>query len=238
MIEYPHVFGVVAERDGRILGFNFLGERDPIRGVDPIVVDPAAEGRGVGQRLMTAVLDRAAGVRGVRPVQEAFNMRSLALYAALGFETREPLVVLIGKLLCARLPGWEVRPLQQEDLAACAKLYERVHGHPRANELRDALARGLAWVALREGRVVAYTAVPTVWLANHGVGETEEDVRALLAGVGNAVEEPLGLLLPIRQSGLFRWCLEAKLRPVKPMVLMSTGEYLDPQGAWFPSVHY
>ena len=141
MIEHPRIFGVVAERDDRILGFNFLGERDPIRGVDPIVVDPAAEGRGVGQRLMTAVLDRAAGVRGVRPVQEAFNMRSLALYAALGFETREPLVVLIGKLLCARLPGWEVRPLQQEDLAACAKLYERVHGHPRANELRDALTR-------------------------------------------------------------------------------------------------
>jgi hypothetical protein len=50
--------------------------------------------------------------------------------------------------------------------------------------------------------------------------------------------EPLGLLLPIRQAGLFRWCLEAKLRPVKPMVLMSTGEYREPQGAWFPSVLY
>lgn len=238
MIEHPRVFGVVAERDGRILGFNFLGERDPIRGVGPIVVDPAAEGRGIGRALMEAVLDRAAGTRGVRLVQEAFNMRSLALYAALGFQTREPLVVLIGKPSCAPLPGWEVRPLQEEDFAACVDLYERVHGHPRANELRDARARGLAWVALREGRVVAYTAVATAWLANHGVGETEEDVRALLAGVGNAAEEPLGLLLPIRQSGLFRWCLGVKLRPVKPMVLMSTGEYLDPRGAWFPSVHY
>ena len=238
MIEHPRVFGVVAERDGRILGFNFLGERDPIRGVGPIVVDPAAQGRGVGRRLMMAVLDRAAGARGVRLVQEAFNMGSLALYAALGFETREPLVVLIGKPSCTPLPGWGVRPLREEDLAACAELYERVHGYPRANELRDALARGLAWVALREGRVVAYTAVATVWLANHGGGETEEDVRALLAGVGNAVEEPLELLLPIRQSGLFRWCLEAKLGPVKPMVLMSTGEYFDPQGVWFPSVHY
>ena len=112
MIEHPRVFGVVAERDGRILGINFLGERDPIRGVGPIVVDPAAQGRGVGRRLMMAVLDRAAGARGVRLVQEAFNMGSLALYAALGFETREPLVVLIGKPSCTPLPGWEVRPLR------------------------------------------------------------------------------------------------------------------------------
>lgn len=238
MIEHPRVFGVVAEREGRIVGFNFMGERDPIRGVGPIVVDPAAEGRGVGRALMQAVLDRAAGARGVRLVQEAFNMRSLALYAGLGFQTREPLVVLIGKPSCAPLPGWEVRPLQEEDFAACADLYERVHGHRRANELRDARGRGLAWVALREGRVVAYTAVATNWLANHGVGETEEDIRALLVGAGNAVEEPLELLLPIRQAGLFRWCLEVRLWPVKPMVLMSTGEYLKPRGAWFPSVHY
>ena len=118
------------ERDGRILGFNFLSERDPIRAVGPIVVDPAAEGRGVGRRLMAAVLDRAAGAPGVRLTQEAFNLGSLALYAGLGFEAREPLVVLTGRPSHAPLPGWEVRPLQEEDLAACAALYERVHGHP------------------------------------------------------------------------------------------------------------
>jgi hypothetical protein len=113
-----------------------------------------------------------------------------------------------------------------------------VHGYSRANELREALARGSAWVALRGGRVAAYMVAATAWLANYGVGETEEDMEALLAGAGHAAGEPLGLLLPIRQAGLFRWCLEAKLRPVKPMVLMSTGEYREPQGAWFPSVLY
>ena len=138
----------------------------------------------------------------------------------------------------APLPGWEVRPLREQDLAPCAALHERIHGYSRANELRDALAKGLSWVALRDGRVVAYTAAATAWLANHGVGETEEDMAALLAGAGYASEEPLGLLLPIRQSVLFRWCLGAKLRPVRPMVLMSAGEYREPQGAWFPSVLY
>ena len=45
-IGHPSVFGVVAEAsDGRIVGFNFLSERDPIRAVGPIVIDPAAVAR-------------------------------------------------------------------------------------------------------------------------------------------------------------------------------------------------
>ena len=153
LLEHPAVFGVVAtERGGGVLGFNFLSERDPIRAVGPIVVDPAAQGRGVGRQLMTAALDRAASAPGVRLAQEAFNLGSLALYAGLGFEAKEPLVALTGRP--SRATPWsdrEVRPLREEDLAACATLHEQVHGHSRANELREALARGLAWVALHEG---------------------------------------------------------------------------------------
>ena len=240
LLEHPAVFGVVAtERGGGVLGFNFLSERDPIRAVGPIVVDPAAQGRGVGRQLMTAALDRAASAPGVRLAQEAFNLGSLALYAGLGFEAKEPLVALTGRPLRATPSSdREVRPLREEDLAACAALHEQVHGHSRANELREALARGLAWVALHEGRVVAYAAVVTDLLVNHGVGETEADMAALLAGAGRFAEQPLALLLPIRQAGLFRWCLGAGLRPVKPMVLMSKGQYCEPRGSWFPSILY
>src|SRR5687768_7985977 len=39
-IPHPSVWGVVAERDGRVVGSNFLDERGPIRGVGPITVDP------------------------------------------------------------------------------------------------------------------------------------------------------------------------------------------------------
>lgn len=237
-LEHPAVFGVVAEHGDGVVGFNFLSERDSIRAVGPIVVDPAAQGRGIGRRLMAAVLDRAAGAPSVRLAQDAFNLGSLALYAGLGFEAEEPLVVVAGRPSEAPRSGWEVRPLQEEGLTACAALYERVHGYSRANELRDALGRGSAWVALRGGRVVAYAAVVTAWPANHGVGETEEDMAALLAGAGRLVEEPLALLLPIRQAGLFRWCLSTGLRPVRPMVLMNKGEYREPRGAWFPSVLY
>ena len=43
---------------------------------------------------------------------------------------------------------------------------------------------------------------------------------------------------PILYADLFRWCLSEGLRVVKPMSLMATGEYHEPQGAWYPSVIY
>src|SRR3546814_10304417 len=44
-IPHPSVWGVVAEKDGRIVGSNFLDERDPIRGIGPISVDPESQNR-------------------------------------------------------------------------------------------------------------------------------------------------------------------------------------------------
>jgi len=49
-ITEPSVFGVVAEKDGKVVGSNFLSEGDPIRGVGPITVDPSVQGTGAGRR--------------------------------------------------------------------------------------------------------------------------------------------------------------------------------------------
>src|SRR5947209_4936890 len=53
LMQHGAVFSVVAESqdDGTILGFSFLSERDPVRAIGPIVVDPAVHARGVGRRL-------------------------------------------------------------------------------------------------------------------------------------------------------------------------------------------
>lgn len=59
-LEHPAIFGVVANQGDGVVGFNFLSERDPIRAVGPIVVDPAAQGRGVGRRLMALVSRRCS----------------------------------------------------------------------------------------------------------------------------------------------------------------------------------
>jgi GNAT superfamily N-acetyltransferase len=237
LITSSAAFGVVAESEGRVVGSNFLAEGDPIRAVGPITVDPAFQGGGVGRRLMEAILQRAKGARGVRLVQDAFNTRSVALYASLGFKVKEPLLLLHGVPKVEERPGFTVRPMAERDVAVCATLYALVHGVDRANEIREALRLFAPVVVERGGRVTGYLTVPDFWLMNHGVAEAEEDMAALLAGTV-AHGGSLSLLLPTRQSGLFRWCLGAGMQVVKPMTLMATGEYQEPRGCWFPSVLY
>jgi GNAT superfamily N-acetyltransferase len=236
---HPSVFGMVAEADhGAIVGFNFLSERDPIRAVGPIVIDPAAQGHGVGRKLMEAVLNRARGARGVRLLQDSFNLQSLSLYAALGFDGQEIFVVLSGTPASEPPSSWDIRPLTASDVAGCESLHERVHGYTRTNELRDMLAAGTPIVISRNGRVRAYMATPTIWLTNHGVAETDEDMQALILGASRVAKQPISFLMPVRRAELFRWCLTQGLRAIRPMTLMSIGEYREPQGSYFPSVSY
>jgi predicted N-acetyltransferase YhbS len=237
-IGHPSIFGVVAERDGRIVGSNFLDERDSIRGLGPITVDPRVQERGIGRRLMEAVLERGQGSVGIRLLQDSFNTLSVSLYASLGFEVKEPLLLMRGKPRGKLPSAVEVRPLKSEELGACAALCRAVHGFERTNELRDALKSFSPFVALRKGRVIAYASAVTFWPLNHGVAETEEDMKALLLGAGEFSEEPLSFLLPVRQASFFRWSLSEGLRVVKPMTLMVRGEYREPNGCYFTSVLY
>ena len=235
-IPHPSVWGVVVEKDGRIVGSNFLDERSPIRGVGPITVDPEGQNAGVGRSLMEAVIERGEGAPGIRLLQDAFHMRSLCLYESLGFDVKEPVAVTTGKPRSAPVDGVEVRPLAEADVEECSALCERVHGFPR-NELPDALHAMTPFVALRDGRITAYSTSVSFWPMNHGVAETDDDMRALLLGAAAATGEPLAFLVPLR-SPLFRWSLSEGLRLVKPMNVMAMGEYQEPRGSWYPSVLY
>jgi GNAT superfamily N-acetyltransferase len=239
---HPRIWGVVAELDGHVVGSNFLDERGPVVGVGPITVDPGAQAQGVGRRLMEAVIERGAEAAGIRLLQDSFNTASLAVYASLGFEVREPMVVMGGSLHEAArgaTAGVEVRALTESDVAACEELCLRVHGFERSAELRDALAApGFApTVALRDGQAVAYATTLSAFPAAYAVAASQEDMSALIAGA-LAGGEPASFLLPTRQSELLRWCLDAGLRVVKPMTYMARGDYREPTGAWLPTVLY
>jgi predicted N-acetyltransferase YhbS len=234
----PGAFGVVAERGGKIVGSNFLDQRDAIAGVGPITVDPAHQGGGVGRKLMQAVLERGREAPGIRLVQEPFNTVSLPLYASLGFKVKEPLALMRGKPTGHATGQAEGRLMQEGDLSSCAQLCKGVHGFERTNELRDSLKMLRPFVLLRNGRVAANASAPTFWILNHGVAQTEQDMIDLLLAAGAANAEPVSLLVPIRRASFFRWCIAAGPRVVKPMTLMTIGKYQDPQGAFFPSVVY
>ncbi len=234
----PSIFGVVAEIDGHVAGSNFLTEGDPIRGVGPITVDPVLQGSGIGRSLMQAVIARGFGAKGVRLVQAAYNTRSMALYASLGFDVREPLLHIQGAPRSRPSSEFTVRPMTEADVSACAALCTAVHGIERTAEVRQALQLFGPFVVERAGRITGYLTAPGFWIMNHGVAETEADMRAILAGAAATAAEPVSLLLPSRQAGLFRWCLGEGMRVVQPMTLMTTGYYQPPAGSWFPSVLY
>ena len=165
-------------------------------------------------------------------------MASLSLYASLGFDVREPLVLIEGAPKGETPAEYEVRPLREEDYDACAEVCRSVHGFDRLNELKQTPPAPHPFVALRDGRITGYISAPQFWPVNHAVAETEEDMRALLIGASNQCAEPLSVILPTRQATLFRWCLQNGMKVIKPMTLMSMGEYHAPRGCYLPSVGY
>lgn len=236
LFSHAGFYCVVAEVDGRIAGSNCLDERSPIASVGPITVDPEAQNAGVGRKLMQAVLDRAAehSFAGVRLVQAAFHNRSLSLYTSLGFDVREPLSCMTGRTTQKTLPGCTVRPAQSQDLDACNRLARQVHGFDRGADLAEAVEHGTAYVVERGDRITGYASMLAFF--GHATAENNLDLQALIASADSFMGP--GILVPSRNSALFRWCLANGMRVVQPMTLMSFGLYNKPAGAWLPSVLY
>lgn len=236
MLTTNGLYGLVAERNGDVVGSAFADERGEIVGIGPVSVDPGFQEGGVGRALMESLLHRSAerGARGVRLVQTAYNYRSLSLYAKLGFAVREPLSVFQGAASSVDRPTGDVRAAVANDLDDCDALCRRVHGHDRHAELSHWIDAGTAHVVERGGEVTGY-ATGCGYLF-HAVGETEVDIIALIASAETVVG--LGVLVPSRNSRLMTWCLDAGLRLVQQSTLMTIGFYTDPRGSWLPSVGY
>jgi len=234
MFSHPGFYCVVAQQDGCIVGSNCLDERSSIAGLGPITVDPKVQNSRVGRELMEALLTRAASQNapGVRLVQAAFHNRSLSLYAKLGFDAREPLSCMQGPALRLSIEGYSVRKAQPADLDACNRLCHAVHGHHRGGDLKDAIEQGTATVVERAGRITGYATVLAFF--GHAVAETNPDLQALI-GSAESFGGP-GILVPTRNSELFRWCLHHGLRVTQPMTLMTLGLYNEPAGAYLSSI--
>jgi predicted N-acetyltransferase YhbS len=235
-VSHPLTYGVVAEKDGRVIGSTFVHDRRPVAGIGPVTVDPAGQDGGVGRAMMEAILEwaRQREFSAIRLVQTAYHMRSLALYASLGFDAREPLSCLQGQAIGEIAPGREVRRASTDDIASCNDLCQTVHGFARSFELTRGIQRGAALVCVREGRITGYVSEVAFW--GHGVSETDDDMMALI-GAAPVFGGP-GFLVPTRNTGLLRWCLARGLRIVQPMTLMTMGWFQEPAATYLPSVGF
>lgn len=248
LLSNPRFYSIVAEDNTRngskdknsIVGSNFLDERSNIvAGVGPLTIDPKYQNKGTGRQLMINVLERAKNKNfpAIRLLQASYHSRSLALYTTLGFEVREPISNMQGKPIQEAIPGRSVRAATESDIESCNTICKTVHGHDRNGELHDSIKQGSAKVVLHENKITGYTCGLTFF--NHSVGLTNDDLKALISSATNddSYGGP-GILIPSRNTQLFRWCLNNGLRLVQQLTLMTIGLYNEPAGSYMPSILY
>ncbi|MCL4401332.1 MAG: GNAT family N-acetyltransferase [Acidobacteria bacterium] len=232
------VYGVVALRDGRVAGSNFLSMLDPVASVGPITVDPSSQNGGIGRLLMEDVLRHARerGFTQVRLMQDSFNTSSLSLYARLGFDIVEP-VVLMSPLQTGRPDLKGIRTLKETDMGQIERLSSAIYRTSRANEVAALRDSHFLPLVIEHGSCITGYLVPG--FVGHGVAESEEDALALVQEAAARVgPEPARFFCPLTLTSLYRRFLEAGCKAIKVMNLMAIGPYQRPQGVWMPSIGY
>ena len=228
------VYAAAAYDGGRPRGSNFTYMWGDVAGIGPISVDLDAQGGGIGRSLMLDALREAkdSGFGRVRLMQDSFNMRSLALYASLGFVVKEPVAYMV---LSDRNPVDDnFRPAAPSDFDAMAALCREIYGISRKGEYTSLLAAGFPAYVIDRGRITAYLIGSGI---GHGVAESNDDLLALYNGIGATTPGALSNCC-MRQGDLYRAALAAGHRNQKVMNLMAYGPYEEPSGTWVPSVMF
>lgn len=236
----PNSWGVLAERQGKVLGSIFLHRfpPSPVAVIGPLTVHPSSEG-GVGRALMDAALGQAGKQKQdqVRLVQSPGHIRSFALYTKSGFILREPLILMQGQALNDGNAGnGRIRLVQDDrDVAACNELCRSVHGLSREMELRRAKDQGVATMVERDnGVVVGYAAGMGIF--GHAVAKSNEDLKALIAFAPTILGP--GFFVPARNHEIVSWLLENNFKIGWPASLMTRGPYQEPLAPFLPSLAY
>lgn len=146
---FGHAEGTVAECDSELVGTALRwrwGARHATLGL--VIVAPACQGRRIGHRLMTALLedlDRHTVLLHATP-------QGRGLYERLGFvrtgELRQHQGIALPAPLMALPAGWRLRPGGHNDLAAIHALDTAARGMPRNDLMTDLLAHAESTVVL------------------------------------------------------------------------------------------
>lgn len=90
-------------------------------------------------------------------------------------------------------------------------------------------------MVLQGDKITGYTSGLAYF--NHSVGLTNDDLKALISSATDNYGGP-GILVPTRNTQLFRRCLDNGLRLVHQLTLMTIGLYNEPAGSYMPSILY
>jgi predicted N-acetyltransferase YhbS len=234
----PDSWGVLAERQGRILGSIFLHEfpPSPVTVIGPLTVHPTAEGGGIGRKLMDAALIRARRQNHdrIRLVQSPSHIRSFVLYTKCGFTLREPLFLMQGQPLKSDNNRSARLVLDENDISMCNNLCKSAYGFSRYMELRQAVDQGVAFMIEQDGTVTGYAAGTGILC--HAVAKSNEDLKALI-GNASTILGP-GFFVPGRNHEIISWLLENGFQIGWPANLMTIGPYQESLTPFLPSLAY
>lgn len=235
LVQQEDVYSLGAFEGGAPKGSNYINMWGDAVGLGPISVDLGTQGQGIGRGLMQGVIDhaRTRGHDMVRLCQDSFNMESLALYASLGFDVKEPLSYLA--LSDQNAVDANFRPATEADFDAMDELCRSIYRISRKGEYGKLLSLGFPGFVLDRGGHIAGYLLGTA--LGHGVAETVDDMVALLNSHGATVPEAHSFV-PLRDGELYRKALAAGHRNRKVMNLMTLGPYDKPQGTYCPSVMF
>jgi len=234
---FSHAEGVAAERDGELIatGLRWLwGKTHATIGL--VIVSPACQGRRIGHRLMSALLDGLDD----RTVLLHATAEGRGLYERLGFvrtgEMRQHQGLAQPAPLIALQPGWRLRPAGLNELPALQSLDAAARGMPRDALVAELLQTADACVVLDHDNEPKGFAMLRRFGRGHSIGPVvapdAEGAKALIAhlagmNAGNFTRIDIDF-----DSGLAEW-LESigLLRVDAPTTMVRGGAAAVPVGS-------
>ncbi len=207
---FVHSEGIAAERDGQIVATGQRWLWGPAHAtIGLVIVSPACQGRRIGHRLMTALLDGLED----RTVLLHATAEGRGLYERLGFvrtgEMRQHQGIALSPPLVALQPGWRLRPAGLNELPALQALDAASRGMPRDALIADLLQSADACVVLdRENEPVGF-AMLRRFGRGHAIGPVvapdADGAKALIAHLAGVNAGQFTRIDIDFESGLAEW---------------------------------
>ncbi|MEP6721596.1 MAG: GNAT family N-acetyltransferase [Variovorax sp.] len=225
---FAHAEGFVAERDGEIVATAqrwLWGERHATIGL--VIVTPACQGRRVGHRLMSALLE---GLDAHTVLLHA-TAAGQGLYERLGFvrtgEVRQHQGIALPAPLVELPQGWRLRPAGLSETPALCALDAAARGMPRDALVADLMATAEACVVLDHDNAARGFAMLRRFGRGHAIGPVvAPDAHGAKALIAHLVGLSSGHFTRIDidfDSGLAEWLENLGLRRVDAPTTMVRG---------------
>jgi len=227
-LAFRHAEGFVAERDGQVVGTGLRFRWGPQAAtIGLVIVAPAQQGRRIGHRLMSTLLDGLDG----RRVRLNATMEGRGLYERLGFvrvgELRQHQGIAQPAPLVALDSGWRLRPAGASDAPVLKALDVQACGMPRDALLDELLAEAESTVVLDQGGEVRGFGLLRRFGRGHVIGPVvAPDVDGAKALIAHLVGSNGGRFTRIDidlDSGLGEWLEAMGLLRVDAPVRMQRG---------------